>query len=104
MGDRDSSSHGNAVIQFLTPALLAGLTLMLSMEGPAGCPLDHADVYAFPPSTFRVLVTRQCGTLICWERWIETDGKRAHYSMLCDTVGQGLSVTTPAPAAPQIHP
>ena len=64
--------------------LLAGFTLMLSMEGPAGCPLDHANVYAIPPSTFQVLTTSQCGAILCWERYVVTNGKRIDLGRACE--------------------
>lgn len=65
----------------VAPLLLAAtLTLPLLAEQ---CELEQAVVAAVPPATFQVLVTRRCGGITCWERWIEVEGKRLGYSRVC---------------------
>lgn len=73
----------------IAAAVLAlGLTL-------GECALETAVVSVVPPSTFQVLATIRCGGTICFERWIQTDGKRLGVSRACETMGDRLSTGAP---------
>ena len=65
------------------PLLLA--TLTLSLLNAEGCALDRAEVVAVPPATFSVLETRFCGDILCWRRYVVTDGTTKDYGTVCDT-------------------
>lgn len=47
------------------------------------CELDSAVITAVPPSTLHVVTLSNCGALRCWERWIETNGKRLGATRAC---------------------
>ena len=63
--------------------VLAALTI--SLMNVEGCVLDRAEIVAAPPATFSVLETRLCGDILCWRRYVVTDGQTKDYGTVCDT-------------------
>lgn len=63
--------------------MLALLTLMISLE-VGNCKVDQALITVLPPNTVHVITVSECGDeQKCWERWIETDGKRIGVARVC---------------------
>jgi hypothetical protein len=61
---------------------LLGVTVTLSLAA-ADCRLDQALVTHVPPATIHVVTVSECGGITCWERWVETDGKRLGVARVC---------------------
>lgn len=61
--------------------VLLAVTIPLTV-GP--CRLESAVVTHVPPDAAHVITVSECGGVErCWERWVETDGKRLGYSRVC---------------------
>ena len=65
-------------------ALILGTGLVLHMTSAADCRLEQAIITAVPPATFRVVASYHCGSVTCWRRWLEVDGKRLGESAACE--------------------
>lgn len=57
---------------------------MLKMLGAGDCQLDEAIVTTIPPATFRIVAVYHCGLIVCWQRWLEVDGKILGLSRACE--------------------
>jgi len=83
-------------------ALLALFALTLSL-GSEGCEVEQAIVTPIPPSTVLVVQALTCGGVRCWERWVESDGKRIRSMRACTTEASSnvpeslVTVPTPLP-------
>lgn len=77
----------------LTVLLIAPITLSLSLDG---CELDTASIMYVPNATVRVVATWRCGGLTCWQRYIETEGKRIGESRACE--GQNDQIQSVIPS------
>lgn len=75
-------------------ALLLAVTIPLVV---GECRLDAAVVTAIPPNTVHVVAISDCGGLRCWERWIETDGKRIGAARACSESGGSGETFAPVP-------
>lgn len=60
------------------------ISLLLNMDGRAGCVLDQAQIAAVPPDTFQALISWRCGNQGCWQRFAETNGVRRGESTVCE--------------------
>ena len=63
--------------------LILATGLVLHMTSAADCRLEQAIITAVPPATFRVVASYHCGSVTCWRRWLEVDGKRLGESAAC---------------------
>lgn len=82
------------------------LAAILTVTLPLGdCQLDSAVITFVPPHTLHVVAVSDCGTIKCWDKWIEVDGKRVGMTRACSTSGSGETFTeVPSPAAPAPTP
>ena len=79
-------------------ALVAVTAVMVPLTSGQGCVLDQAQVTFVPPASARILATYACGALTCWERWVDTGGRRLGHGRACEAAA-GDSLTAP-PRAP----
>ena len=81
---------------------IIALAAVLTVTLPLGeCTLDNAVITFVPPNTMDVVMLSQCGGMKCWDRWIDSDGKRIGATRACsENNGNGESfVSPPSPAA-----
>ena len=66
---------------------MGGLSVALAVTLPlvvGDCTLDVAVLTVIPPATVHVVTVSECqGRLRCWERWVESDGKRLAVTRVC---------------------
>lgn len=93
--------HAGSPRLFSLGALVA-LTVVIPLTSGPGCVLDQAQVAFIPPASARVVATYTCGTLTCWERWIDRSGQRLGHGRACEAEA-GDKITTP-PRAPTVDP
>jgi len=86
-----------ALVVFSAGQVMA-VTLSLPMSIRDGsCLLDHAEITAVPPDTFKALIAWQCGKVMCWQRYVDVNGQRSGNSFVCE-MEQGDALAPPAPA------
>ena len=79
-------------MSFTETAVIAAITVTL----PIGdCVLDSAIITNVPPNTMHVVAYSECGAIKCWDRWVETDGKRVGKARAC-TNDASLEIQEPA--------
>ena len=72
--------------------VIAAMTITL----PIGdCVLDSAIITNVPPNTLHVVAYSECGAIKCWDRWIETDGKRIGKARACTNDAATLTTQDP---------
>ena len=68
----------------MSAAILAFLVVTVVFEDHTYCVRDQAQLAFVPPNTARIIVDEQCGAITCWERWVQTDGKKIGYARACE--------------------
>lgn len=82
-----------------TSLLVIGLVVNIPIFAD-GCTLEQAQIHLVPPQTIWVLATRSCGGILCFEQWVESDGKRIRFSRACQVEKEASTLLPASPANP----